>query len=151
MPALRGSTGSGSGSGYYPMMRPQPRRLVKSKYWRSGTSGSSELPPLTETESDTLIESDDETDDDPDFRPEGLDQAWNYTFKRKERVWVMRNSRWWFGFVVLIKDSSSWTQDGIHYQVQYGGRFRAWFSPLEGAMKPNTPYIRRLLKEEGWL
>ncbi|EMD41508.1 hypothetical protein CERSUDRAFT_101944 [Gelatoporia subvermispora B] len=120
---------------------------------RYGTSDSSQPPPLTDNESDIYSESegDSETDDDSDFRPEGLDQAWDYSFKRKQNVWVMRSNRWWYGHVVRIKTDSSWSQDGVHYLVQYGGRFRAWFSPLEGVMKPNTRYIRQLLRGKGYL
>lgn len=78
------ATTRGSGScDYHKVYGPQASQM-KSK--RSPDSSTSELPPLTDTESDTLIETEDEMEDDPDFRPEGLDQAWNYSFEVRHSV-----------------------------------------------------------------
>jgi hypothetical protein len=42
-------------------------------------------------------------------------------------------------------------KEGLFYPVIFNDKIRKYFAPLNGEIKPDTPHVRGLLKEAGWL
>ncbi|KAI0638874.1 hypothetical protein C8Q77DRAFT_1045287 [Trametes polyzona] len=75
-----------------------------------------------------------------------------YDYQRRDSVWVKPRgtSTWYQGVITKIKQPTEHPQQkrGPLYLVvfrRYHTNLRAWFSPLEGNMRPDTPRTRALL------
>ena len=40
--------------------------------------------------------------------------------------------------------------EGLFWLVVFNNKFRKYFAPLNGEIKPDTPHTRKLLDEAGW-
>ncbi|KAI0761178.1 hypothetical protein BD413DRAFT_592073 [Trametes elegans] len=75
-----------------------------------------------------------------------------HEYQRRESVWVKPKptSSWYQGTITKVSQPTAKSQRrGPLYLVvfrRYHTNLRAWFSPLEGNMKPDTPHIRALLQ-----
>ncbi|PCH33096.1 hypothetical protein WOLCODRAFT_14517 [Wolfiporia cocos MD-104 SS10] len=119
--------------------------------------------------SDATSDDDDMTEDDSstlegDLRfevPEDLDMRWEYTLEAGERVWVKTVEGAWaegrvadltprVGFSSVYVDVHV-VYYPVHFRMRDKPMTRRYFAPLNGDIKPDTPAIRRLLHEGGWL
>ncbi|KAI0089874.1 hypothetical protein BDY19DRAFT_888678, partial [Irpex rosettiformis] len=70
-----------------------------------------------------------------------------------QSVWVKIDEEWIPG--VISGGSTRSVQargtDGLSFPVVYGQLKRRYFAPLNGDIKPDTPTVRILLQEGGWL
>jgi len=85
-----------------------------------------------------------------------LDEEYDFSPKPGDSVWVKSKSdieTWYQG--VVLKGTRSGTvrqgKQGIFYSVRYRHNLRRYFAPLLGDIKPDTPHVRRLLKQAGLL
>ncbi|EIW86242.1 hypothetical protein CONPUDRAFT_133734 [Coniophora puteana RWD-64-598 SS2] len=92
-----------------------------------------------------------------DNEPEDLDETWAYRFKMNEHVWIRaRDGTWCLGYVCgqPKRGLSDLGSEGLFYPVIYtlkGPRIRNEFCPFNGDIKADTPGVRKLLAEAGWL
>ncbi|KAI0825336.1 hypothetical protein BC628DRAFT_1374659 [Trametes gibbosa] len=127
-------------------------------------SDDDEHPPNTEPEecSSELSEMDSETSSDGESTPDTemydseetkYDEEECYEFQRRDSVWVQPRgtSTWYQGVITRIRQPTEPSQQrkrGLLYLVvfrRYHANLRAWFSPLEGNMRPDTPRVRALV------
>ncbi|EGN92704.1 hypothetical protein SERLA73DRAFT_190723 [Serpula lacrymans var. lacrymans S7.3] len=99
---------------------------------------------------------DDGTDSDSSYvesQPEDLDDSWPYRFKLSDSVWIRTSGGNWQSGRVSGQPKLGQTRekDGLFYPVIFCTKLRKYFAPLNGEIKPDTPHIRKLLEEGGWL
>ncbi|KAI5990029.1 hypothetical protein F5J12DRAFT_499168 [Pisolithus orientalis] len=86
-------------------------------------------------------------------KPDELDEPWPYRFKSGDLVWVKSTGgRWYHGKVVgQAKLGRTIQGEGLlFWLVVFSSKFRKYFAPLNGEIKPDTQHTRKLLKEAGW-
>jgi len=99
------------------------------------------------------------SDGDSDFtlsepQPADIDDPWPYTFQTGDHVWVRTvGGNWHSGRVTsqTTRKGQTREKEGLLYPVIFNEKLRKYFAPLNGEIKPDTPHIRRLLKEAGWI
>ncbi|KAF9229841.1 hypothetical protein BS17DRAFT_772005 [Gyrodon lividus] len=88
-------------------------------------------------------------------QPDELDEPWPYRFKSGEPVWVCAsNGQWCRGKVIgQPKKGKTRSDEGLFWCVEFHivNRFRKWFAPLNGDIKPDTPHTYQLLEDAGWV
>ncbi|KAF7340316.1 hypothetical protein MVEN_01950700 [Mycena venus] len=88
-------------------------------------------------------------------QPRHLDDPWMYAFQPNEKVWIRNHDKWIPGqifprSVPKVGSSDSLTYWNVLYQDSFGHKLRRYFAPLMGELKPDTPTVRKLLREAGW-
>ncbi|KAI6043827.1 hypothetical protein EDC04DRAFT_535428 [Pisolithus marmoratus] len=87
-----------------------------------------------------------------EVEPEELDEPWPYRFKSGDLAWVKSTSgRWYHGKVVgQAKLGRTIQGEGLFWLVVFSSKFRKYFAPLNGEIKPDTRHTRKLLEDAGW-
>ncbi|KAJ3013554.1 hypothetical protein NUW54_g1529 [Trametes sanguinea] len=87
-----------------------------------------------------------------------LDEPMKCSFREGESVWIrLKDSAHWVPGALSVKGArTTATREGtgVAYPVQYkkdGKTRRDYFAPQNGELKPDTPEVRELLAEGGWL
>ncbi|KAI0668621.1 hypothetical protein C8Q78DRAFT_1045211 [Trametes maxima] len=115
-----------------------------------------ESSELSELDSDNPSEEESTPDTEGYDSEETKFEEDDYDFHRRDSVWVKPKgtSTWYQGVITKIKQPTDseplhLMKPGPSYLVvfrRYHTNLRAWFSPLEGNMKPDTPRVRALLQ-----
>jgi len=120
---------------------------------RSQPNPTTRLRAVTPEELESLSDGDsDATLSEP--QPSDLDEPWLYTFQAGDVVWIRTvGGNWHSGRVTGQSPRKGQTREkeGLFYPVVFNDKIRKFFAPLNGEIKPDTMYIRRLLKADGWL
>ncbi|KAI0325026.1 hypothetical protein GY45DRAFT_1261661 [Cubamyces sp. BRFM 1775] len=142
-------------------------RRVYAQLWARTprASDDEEHPPMSsdyEDESSELSEldsatpSEDESTPDTEYDSEEtkFDADEYYEFRRRDSVWVKPKgtSTWYQGVITKVSQTPEPHEQkrGPIFLVvfrRYHTNLRAWFSPLEGNMKPDTPHVRALIQD----
>ncbi|KAI0641102.1 hypothetical protein C8Q79DRAFT_320712 [Trametes meyenii] len=114
-----------------------------------------ESSELSELDSDNPSE-EESTPDTEEYDSEETKFDEDHDFHRRDSVWVKPKGTltWYQGVITKIKQPTDLEplhvmKPGPLYLVvfrRYHTNLRAWFSPLEGSMKPDTPHVRALLQ-----
>ncbi|KAI0809095.1 hypothetical protein BC629DRAFT_1481941 [Irpex lacteus] len=82
-----------------------------------------------------------------------LDESLSYFFADGQSVWVRIDEEWIPGVISGKRTQSIHARgsEGLSFPVMYGQHKRKYFAPLNGDIKPDTPDVRVLLQEGGWL
>ncbi|KAL0578827.1 hypothetical protein V5O48_003151 [Marasmius crinis-equi] len=132
------------------------QRITRSKTAQAAEESKKKnlkLRPATPEDIYTLgdpVESDSTSDE---YFPEHLDDIWPYTFQAGESVWVKTaGGNWVRGKVTsdITRKGATREKEGLYYPVKYDTKFRKYFSPLNGEIKPDTLHTRRLLERDGY-
>ncbi|KAL4069040.1 hypothetical protein J3A83DRAFT_4095477 [Scleroderma citrinum] len=84
--------------------------------------------------------------------PDELDEPWPYRFKSGDQVWVCTTGGNWHRGRVIGQAKRGRTRqgEGLFWLVLFNNKFRKYFAPLNGVIKPDAPHTRKLLEEAGW-
>ncbi|TRM65175.1 hypothetical protein BD626DRAFT_556353 [Schizophyllum amplum] len=87
-----------------------------------------------------------------------LDDVYGYKFETNEQVWIRDPQGMWRLANITPKAPKAGParyKDGLYYSAvlidQERARKPCLYAPQNGDIKPDTPHIRRLLLEEGYL
>ncbi|OSD05645.1 hypothetical protein PYCCODRAFT_1464992 [Trametes coccinea BRFM310] len=87
-----------------------------------------------------------------------LDEPMKCSFHEGESVWIrLKDSAHWVRGTLSVKGprtTATREGTGFAYPVQYekdGKIRRDYFAPQNGELKPDTPEVRQLLADGGWL
>ncbi|KAK1224950.1 hypothetical protein PQX77_012099 [Marasmius sp. AFHP31] len=128
------------------------QRMTRSKA-ALAAEHSKKLRPATPEDIYSLgdpMESDSTSDE---LLPGHLDESWSYTFQAGESVWVKTaGGNWVRGKVTgeITRKGPTREKVGLYYPVRYGTKFRKYFAPLNGEIKPDTIHTRLLLQHAGY-
>ncbi|KAI0369893.1 hypothetical protein BV20DRAFT_995950 [Pilatotrama ljubarskyi] len=141
-------------------------RGVHGQLWiRTPQASDEEHPPntdyedysseLSELDSGTSSEDDGYTPDTEvyDEEDDKYDDEEYHDFEKRDRVWVKPRgtSTWYQGVITRIQqptEPAQWRRGPLYLVVfrRYHTNLRAWFSPVEGNMKPDTPRVRAMVQ-----
>ncbi|PCH33082.1 hypothetical protein WOLCODRAFT_134887 [Wolfiporia cocos MD-104 SS10] len=138
-----------SGTSSRPRSRPQKtvpiiRSDDENTYESSHKSLSGHHKLREESDSDNLESESEPTD------PADLDENLDYAFKKGDPVWIQLKGKWYHGKVGAIVESKKQPMVTL-YTVFFRGNLKVNLTPVDGAIKPDTPRIRRLLRVANWL
>ncbi|KAF8140763.1 hypothetical protein K438DRAFT_1834186 [Mycena galopus ATCC 62051] len=89
-------------------------------------------------------------------QPHHLNEPWSFPFQPNQKVWIRNHDKWIRGTIFprsvpKVGLSDNLTYWNVLYQDSFGHKLRKYFAPLIGELKPDTPAVRRLLREAHWL
>ncbi|KAF7367644.1 hypothetical protein MSAN_00828000 [Mycena sanguinolenta] len=89
-------------------------------------------------------------------QPRSLDDPWAFPFQPSQKVWIRNHDKWIPGrifprSVPKVGLSDNHTYWNVLYQDSFGHKLRKYFAPLLGELKPDTPAVRKLLREARWI
>ncbi|KAI0344239.1 hypothetical protein BDW22DRAFT_1142548 [Trametopsis cervina] len=133
----------------------------RSKTHGAQSSGSETSPTRSGSESDASSTSKrdrgvlnvEEATHDLEVAIDDLDESLSYPFQDGQSVWVRVDTEWEPGVISgkRTQKTNTRSSEGLAFPVAYGQRKRKYFAPLNGDIKPDTPTVRALLQEGGWL
>ncbi|KAF9042182.1 hypothetical protein BJ165DRAFT_1486055 [Panaeolus papilionaceus] len=91
------------------------------------------------------------------YKVEDLDDPINYPFQDQDSVWVRtKEDKWCTGKIngkVIRVGKTRESKEGFYYPVHFGAKsnLRKFFAPMNGEIKPDTEWVRRLLEDAGWI
>ncbi|GBE78698.1 hypothetical protein BKA93DRAFT_824784 [Sparassis latifolia] len=89
-----------------------------------------------------------------EYQPDDLDEPLSWAFQDGDPVWVKTEEGEWLQGTVNGKSTrrgATRQKEGVFFPVSFRISSRKYFAPLNGDVKPDTPEVRRLLLEGGWL
>ncbi|KAJ7250110.1 hypothetical protein B0H12DRAFT_1120825 [Mycena haematopus] len=133
-----------------------PSRTRSSDLSTSGPSKSWRAPEPEVLDQDMDSDADENNAALAHEQPRNLGDPWAYPFQPNQKVWIRNHDKWIRGTIFprsvpKVGLSDNLTYWNVLYQDNFGHKLRKYFAPLIGELKPDTPAVRKLLREAHWL